>query len=164
MASATVPTIGKPSCVSPARVESSNATTPSGRYRSTPRAVLPKCGSPERPSARIRSLRGRDAKSGSGRGKLHAVGECDAGPRVVGEQEVAVEVDVIHERGDVGAGGDAEAGLDHAAEHHAQSERPCRSDHPNRLADAARLRELDVDPVRTFGAGGDVAEVVAILV
>ena len=37
-------------------------------------------------------------------------------------------------------------------------------DHPHRLADAARLRELDVDAVRALGARGDVGERVAVLV
>ena len=37
-------------------------------------------------------------------------------------------------------------------------------DHAHRLADAARLRELDVDPVRALGAGCDVGERVAVLV
>ena len=52
-------------------------------------------------------------------------------------------------------GRDAEPGLDHAAEHHVQPERPRRVGHAHRLADAARLGELDVDPVRALGAGGD---------
>ena len=47
-ASSTLRTIGKPSCVSPsARSVSRIATMSSGRYRITPRAVLPWCGSAE---------------------------------------------------------------------------------------------------------------------
>ena len=80
------------------------------------------------------------------------------------EQEVAVEVDVVAERRDGAAGGDAEARLDHAAEHHAEPERARRVRHPHRLADAARLRELDVDAVRDLRARGDVGERVAVLV
>ena len=57
-----------------------------------------------------------------------------------------------------------EPGLDHAAEHHAEPERAGGVRHPHRLADPARLRELDVDPVRALGARGDVGERVAVLV
>ena len=53
--------------------------------------------------------------------------------------------------------GDAEPRLDHAAEHAAELERARRVHHAHRLADAARLRELDVDPVRALRARGDVA-------
>ena len=45
-----------------------------------------------------------------------------------------------------------------------QAERARGVRHPHRLADPARLRELDVDPVRALGAGGDVGERVAVLV
>src|SRR3954451_2692682 len=111
----------------------------------TPLAVLPKCGSPERPSARTSNLRGCDAKTGSSRRELHAVRERDTGPRVVGEQEVAVEVDVIHQRRDVCAGGDAEPRFDHAAEHDAEPECTRGRDHAHGFANTARLCELDVD-------------------
>ena len=97
-------------------------------------------------------------------GKLHAVDEGDARPRVVRDEDVAVEVDVVEERRDVRAGGDAEAGLDHAAEHAAEPERARRVHHAHRLAHAARLRELHVDAVRALGARGDVGERVAVLV
>ena len=63
----------------------------------TPRAVLPWCGSPEKPSARISSLRRLDAESGPFRGSLDTAREFNTGPRVAGEQEVAVEVDVVEE-------------------------------------------------------------------
>src|SRR3954451_3942798 len=108
----------------------------------TPRAVLPKCGSPDRPSARIKSLRGRDTESGRVGGQLDAVGEANARPGVVGEQQVPVEIDVIHETRDLRAWRDAETGLDHAPEHHAEPECARGVDHPHRLADAAGLREL----------------------
>ena len=49
-------------------------------------------------------------------------------------------------------------------EHHAEPERPGGVDDPHRLADAPRLRELDVDAVRTLRARGDVGERVAVLV
>src|SRR6185503_17223187 len=97
-------------------------------------------------------------------GELHAVDELDPRPRVVCEQQVAVEVDVIHEARDVRAGRDPEAGLDHAAEHHAEAESTRSVNHPYRLADPARLRELDVDAVRTLRARRDGREPVAILV
>ena len=98
------------------------------------------------------------------RRKLDAVDERDARPRVVREQEVAVEVDVVEERRDLRAGRDPEPRLDHAAEHAAEPERARGVHHPHRLADPARLRELDVDPVRALGARGDVGERVAVLV
>src|SRR6185295_16859956 len=113
----------------------------------TPRAVLPKCGSPLFPSARTR-YRVRDTESRSVGWKLDAVDEIDARPRIVGEQEVAVEVDVIAERRDVRARRDAETGFDHAAEHHAEPEGARRVCHTHGLADSARLRKLDVDSVR----------------
>ena len=55
-------------------------------------------------------------------------------------------------------------GLDHAAEHHAEAERARRVRHADGLADAARLRELDRDPVRALAARGDVGQRVAVLV
>src|SRR5690349_20165322 len=103
----------------------------------TPRAVLPKCGSPERPSARTSSLRRRDTEPRLVGWELDAVDELDAGPRVVCKQQVAVEVDVIHEARDVRAGRDPEARLDHASEHDAEPERARRVHHPHRLANAA---------------------------
>src|SRR3954468_18490455 len=130
----------------------------------TPRAVLPKCGSPDRPSARIRSLRGRNTEPGGIGGQLHAVGEPDTRPWILGEQQVPVEVDVVHEARDVRARGDPESGLDHAAEHHAEPQRAGGVEHAYRLADAAGLRQLDVDPVRPLRARGDIAETVTVLV
>src|ERR1700748_1773878 len=103
----------------------------------TPRAVFPWCGSADWPSARSRSLRGRDAisfnsESGGIAGELDPVDEFDAGPGIGGEQQVAVEVDVIHQARDVRAGGDPEARLDHAAEHDAEAERARRMHHAHR--------------------------------
>ena len=46
----------------------------------------------------------------------------------------------------------------------AEPERARRVHHAHRLADPARLRELDVDAVRALGARGDVGERVAVLV
>ncbi len=71
---------------------------------------------------------------------------------------------MVHQRRDLRTCGDRESGLDHAAEHHAEPERPRGVRHAHRLADAARLRELDVDPVRALRARGDVGERVAVLV
>ena len=67
-------------------------------------------------------------------------------------------------RGDVSARRDPEPGLDHAAEHDPEPERTGGMHHAHRLTDAARLRELDVDPVGPLGAGGDVGERVTVLV
>ena len=80
------------------------------------------------------------------------------------KEQVAVEVDVVAERRDGAAGGDPEPGLDHAAEHHAEAERTRGVGHADRLADAAGLRELDVDAVRDLGASDDIGERVAVLV
>src|SRR5438552_1637079 len=107
----------------------------------TPCAVLPKCGSSEWPSARISSRRGRDAEAGAVCGELDTVGKFNTRPRVAGEQQVAVEVDVVEQARDVRARRDAEPGLDHAAQHQAEAERPGGVRHPHRLANAARLRE-----------------------
>src|SRR3954447_11871032 len=113
----------------------------------TPRAVLPKWASADRPSARISSRRAGDAEAGPVCGSLDTAGEFNTRPRVVGEQEVPVEVDVVAEARDLRAGGDAEAGLDHAPEHDAEPERAGGMRHPHRLADPARLGELDHDAV-----------------
>src|SRR5712692_1852875 len=129
----------------------------------TPRAVLPKCGSPLRPSARTRYLV-FDTEPWCVRGKLNAVHELDAGPRILGQQQVAVEVDVLAEARHRHAGCDPEARLDHAAEHHAETERTRRVGHADALADPARLRQLDIDPVRALGALRDVRQRVAVLV
>src|SRR5207244_8708465 len=108
--------------------ESTTATTAGGGDRRPPRAAWPQCGSPECPSARIKSLRGRDTESRPLGGQLHAVAELDTGERVLGEEQIAVEVDVGHEARDVRAGGDAETRLDHAPEHHPEGERRRRVD------------------------------------
>ena len=84
-----------------------------------------------------------DAEAGLVARHLDAVDERRAGQRVLGEQQVAVEVDVVAERRDDAARRDAEPGLDHAAEHHAETERARGVRDPDRLADPARLRELD---------------------
>src|SRR5579864_7547878 len=127
-----------------------------------PRMVFPYSGSPDEPSA---SSRYRvDTESRFLWWELDAVDERDPRPRVVREQEVAVEVDVVEQRRDLRSGRDAQSRLDHAAEHAAETERAGGVHHPYRFADPARLGELDVDPVGAFGAGGDVAERVAVLV
>ena len=69
--------------------------------------------------------------------KLHAVDELDPVPRVVSEEEVAVEVDVIAQARELAGGRDPEARLDHAAEHDAEAERAGRVDDPYGLADPA---------------------------
>ena len=61
------------------------------------------------------------------RRNLHAVAELRPGRGIVGEQQVAVEVDVVAERRHGAARGDAQPRLDHAAEHHAEPERPRRA-------------------------------------
>src|SRR2546423_12598691 len=105
-----------------------------------------------------------DTESWGRRGKLHAVDELDARARVLREQQVAVEVDVVAQARDLRRGGDSEPRLDHAPEHHAQAEGASGMRHPHRLPNPARFRELDVDPVRARGARGDVREGMAVLV
>jgi hypothetical protein len=50
-----------------------------------------------------------DSKARFVRGQLDAVRELDARPRVVGDQKVAVEVEVVAEAADLRGGGDSEA-------------------------------------------------------
>ena len=71
---------------------------------------------------------------------------------------------MVAERCDDAPGGDPEPRLDHAAEHHTEPERAGCVRHPDRLADPARLGQLDVDPVRDLRARGDAVEPVAVLV
>ncbi len=113
---------------------------------------------------RSRLMRASDAEARLERRDLHAVDELDARPRVLAQEQVPVEIDVVAERRDAAAGGDPEPRLEHAAEHHAHPQRPRRVRHADRLADAARLAELDVDAVRDLGAGPDVGERVTVLV
>src|ERR1044072_5877033 len=97
-------------------------------------ALLPQCGSADLLSARSRYFLS-DTEPRRGRRKLDAVDERDARPRVVGDEDVAVEVDVVAEGREVRAGGAAESGLDHAAEHHAESESARGVRHAHGLAD-----------------------------
>ena len=71
---------------------------------------------------------------GARRGRVRRRARC-ARPRSRGrgvgrlDQQVAVEVDVVHERRELGRRRDAELRLDHAAEHDAQAERARRVHH-----------------------------------
>src|SRR6266550_4762660 len=47
-----------------------------------------------------------DTQPGRVRRKLHAVDELDAGPRILGQEQVAVKVDMVEEARDLGAGRD----------------------------------------------------------
>src|SRR5207244_13411394 len=96
---------------------------------------------PRRCSSRVH------AKTRCVRWKLDAVDERNARPRVLREQEVAVEGDAVEDGRDMRAGRDAEPRLDHAAEHAAEAERAGGVHHPQGLPYPTRLRELDVDPV-----------------
>src|SRR5579871_3123501 len=98
----------------------------------------------------MRTLRGRDTEARALGGNLDAVDELDPGPRILGEEQVPVEVDVVAEARDRGRSGDPEPAFDHAAEHDVEAESACGVDHAQRLADPARLRELDVDAVGPF--------------
>src|SRR5439155_26253000 len=111
----------------------------------------------------MRSLRSGDAEAGAVGGTLDAIREFNTGPRGRCEQEIPVDVDVVAEARDLGSGGDPETGFDHAPEHHPEAERASGVRHPHRLANAARLRQLDRDAVRDLRARGDVAERVAVL-
>src|SRR5262245_64369536 len=97
------------------------------------------------------------------RGQLDPVDELDTRPRVVAQEQVAVQVDVVAETRDLGAGGDGQARLVHAAEHDAEAQRPRHVRDADGLADPARLRELDVHAVGSLGTGGDVSGRVAVL-
>ncbi len=114
---------------------------------------------------RGRLMRARDTpRPGADEGSWTPSTELDARPRVLAQQQVAVEVDVVAERRDAAARRDPEPGLEHAAEHHAHAQRAGGVDDANRLADAARLRELDVDAMRDLGAPRDVGERMTVLV
>ena len=71
---------------------------------------------------------------------------------------------MVAEWRDAAAGRDAQPRLEHAAEHYAHAQGTRRVGDANRLADPARLRELDVDAVGDLGAPRDVGERVAVLV
>ncbi len=71
--------------------------------------------------------------------------ELEAGDRVVGEQEAAVEVDPVRQRRDDGRGGDPDRRLLHAAQERPEPEGAGALEHPPRRADPAALGELDVD-------------------
>src|SRR5260221_2885928 len=105
-----------------------------------------------------------DTQPGLVGGKLHALDELPPGPRIVRDEDVAVEVDVVEETRDRGARRDAETRLDHAAEHAAETERARSMHHAHRLADPAGFRKLHVDAVRALGRRRDVLERVAVLV
>ena len=112
----------------------------------------------------VHDARNRDAQARRGRRNLDSVHELDAGPRVLAQQQVSVQVDVVAQRSDAASGGDAETRLEHAPEHHAEPERTRGMRHPDRLPDSARLGELDVDAVRDPRAALHVREDVAVLV
>src|SRR4029453_3893763 len=97
-----------------------------------------------------------DTEAGGVGGHLHSVDELHSGPRVLGEQQVAVEVDVVAERCDAAPCSDPEPRLDHATKHHPEHKRARSMRHTRRLADAAGLRELDRDAVRDLRAPGDI--------
>ena len=90
--------------------------------------------------------------------------ELDARARIIAQEQVPVQVDVIAERSDAAAGRDPEAGLEHAPEHHAETQRARSMCHPDRLPNPPGLRELDVDAVRDPCAALDVGQDVAVLV
>src|SRR5260370_25043965 len=113
----------------------------------TPRAVLAWCGSCESSSARIRYFFSDTEPRLVGR-PLDSVTERQARPRILREQEVAVEVDVVAQARDLRGRSDSEPRLDHAAEHDTEVERARSVRDPNGLTDATGLRELDVDTVR----------------
>src|SRR5436190_10347369 len=105
-----------------------------------------------------------DTQSGRVGRKLYAVSELDPRPRILGQEQIAVEVDVVEEARNLRSRRDRETRLVHAAEHHSQPERAARVDDAHRLADAAGLRELHGQAVRALRTGGHVLERVAVLV
>src|SRR5689334_7873755 len=181
------------SAVRPALTESTTATMSRGAYRITPWPVLPFRVS-NWPSAKIASFSlircpragsrtacttgckvARAARSVASSYRRHpdpgllgqhhpAVGEPETAERAVGDQQVPVEVDPVDERRHLQRLSDPELRLDHAAEHDAEAERARRVRHAHRLADAAALRELDVDAVRVGCDRRHAREVLAPLV
>src|SRR3954471_4947247 len=71
--------------------------------------------------------------------------EGQATERIVGEKEVAVEVDPVGERRDRGGGRDADGRLFHAAKERPEPELVGAPQHARRRMHAAALGELDVD-------------------
>src|SRR5256885_274755 len=70
---------------------------------------------------------------------LDSLADLHAGPRILREQDVAVEVDVGAEACDLSGCGDTETRLDHAAEHDAEVECARRVCHAHGFADATGL-------------------------
>ena len=68
---------------------------------------------------------------------LNAVEEANALPGVLGEEEVAIQVDVVAEARHLARSRDPEPGLEHATEHDAEPEPAGRVHHTDGLPDAA---------------------------
>src|SRR6266850_4687705 len=111
-----------------------------------------------RERAEAHSTRG-DAEAkffGCGDEGEEAVGVGDAEVWVVGAEDVAVEVEVIAEFGEVGGGADEDAGLNHAADHGFEAGFARGLQGFEAAADAGGLDEFDVDAMKAFGGFGDV--------
>src|ERR1035437_6382972 len=74
----------------------------------------------------------------------------NADVRVVGDENVAVHVEVIAQLGEAGGGADEDAALDHAAEHGLQSRLAGDLESVIAGADSARLDQLHIRAVEAF--------------
>ena len=90
--------------------------------------------------------------------------EGDALVGVVGDEEVAVEIDPVGEGGEVEGGGDGEGGFDHTAEHDFEVVVAGDVGHGDGFEEAAGFHEFDVDAVAFAGEGGDVGGGPGVLV
>ena len=104
-----------------------------------------------------RPAAGRPRPGRDGRIQRWSRVELEPVERVVGEQQAAVEVDPVRQRGDDRRAGDPDRRLLHAAEEGPEAELARALEHRPGRADAAALGELDVDP------GHDPDEAVEVL-
>ena len=80
------------------------------------------------------------------------------GVGVIADEDIAIEIEVISQRAELGGSRDQDRGLDHAAEHDPQSQGPGEMHHPQGRENPAALHQLDVDAVEAPGQSRDVRE------
>src|SRR5436190_4176903 len=111
-----------------------------------------------------RSIDTSDTEAGLLGGQLYAVDQIHSLPGILGEEQVAVQVDVVAETRDLAGGRDCEARFDHAAQHDAEVERAGRVRDSYGFPDATGLGQLDVDAVGPLSGLADVLRRVDVLV
>ena len=94
-----------------------------------------------------------------GREGEEAVGGCDAAERVVLDEEVAVDVEMVGEFGKVGRGGNEQARFDHAADHRFEASGASGLEGVISGGDAAGLDEFDIDAMKALLAAPEVGGV-----